>query len=102
MTEEISAQNASTNKRIKQAAWITLVIIFTFLLGIGSGYLTWGRDETAEAKQKKELTQLYEQVNPKDGYTLPVSYGNLGPQLVESGVIKYDAMAALYQQSGTQ
>jgi hypothetical protein len=100
MTEEIAAQNVSTNKRIKQTAWIILAIVFTFLLGIGSGYLKWGQDETAEAKQQKELTQLYEQVNPKDGYTLPVSYGDLGPQLLENGVIQYEAIAALYEQSG--
>lgn len=100
MTEDIATQNVSTNKRIKQIAWIILAIVFTFLLGIGSGYLKWGQDETAEAKQKKELTQLYEQVNPKDGYTLPVSYGDLGPQLLENGVIQYDAIAALYEQSG--
>ncbi|HSA99724.1 MAG TPA: hypothetical protein VLE49_03670 [Anaerolineales bacterium] len=100
MTEEVAAQNVSTNKRIKQTAWIILAIVFTFLLGIGSGYLKWGQDETAKAKQQKELTQLYEQVNPKDGYTLPVSYGDLGPQLLQGGVIQYDAIAALYEQSG--
>src|SRR5512147_219595 len=100
MTEEIAAQNVSTNKRIKQTAWIILAIVFTFLLGMGSGYLKWGQDETAEAKQQKELTQLYEQVNPKDGYTLPVSYGDLGPRLLQGGVIQYDAIAALYEQSG--
>lgn len=100
MIEEITTQNVSTNKRIKQTAWIVLAMVFTFLLGIGSGYLKWGQDETAEAKQQKELTQLYEQVNPKDGYTLPVSYGDLGPQLLENGVIQYDAIAALYEQSG--
>jgi hypothetical protein len=101
MTEEITTENVSTNKRIKQIAWIVIGAAFVFLLGLGSGYLTWGRDETAEAKQRKELTQLYEQVNPKDGYALPVSYGDLGPQLLEGGVIQYDAMTALYEQSGT-
>jgi hypothetical protein len=100
MTEEIAAQNISTNKRIKKTAWIILAIGFTFLLGMGSGYLQWGQDETAEAKQQKELTQLYEEVNPKDGYTLPVSYGDLGPRLLEKGVIRYDAIVALYEQSG--
>ena len=100
MTEEVATQNVSTNKRIKQTAWIILAIVFTFLLGMGSGYLKWGQDETAKAKQQKELTQLYEQVNPKDGYTLPVAYGDLGPRLLQGGVIQYDAIAALYEQSG--
>lgn len=97
---ESTAQNASANQRIKQIAWIILVTVFTFLLGIGSGYLKWGLDETAELKQQKEMTALYEQVNPKDGYALPVSYGELGPRLLASGVINYDAFAAIYENSG--
>lgn len=97
---ESTAQNASANQRIKQIAWIILVAVFTFLLGIGSGYLKWGLDETAELKQQKEMTALYEQVNPKDGYALPVSYGELGPRLLASGVINYDAFAAIYENSG--
>ncbi len=101
MTEEITTENVSTNKRIKQIAWIVIGAAVVFLIGLGSDYLNWGRDETAESKQRKELTQLYEQVNPKDGYALPVSYGDLGPQLLEGGVIQYDAMTALYEQSGT-
>ncbi len=101
LNEEPTQAEISVNKRIRQIAWLIIGAAAVFLIGLGSGYLTWGRDETAKAKQQKELTQLYEQVNPKDGYTLPVAYGSLGPQLLESGVIKYDAMAALYQQSGT-
>jgi hypothetical protein len=67
---------------------------------LGAGYLQWGKDETAELKQKKEATKLYEQISPKDGYALPVTYGDLGPQLIENGVIDYDAFAAIYEKSG--
>lgn len=97
---EPTVQDASANQRIKQIAWIVLVAVFTFLLGIGSGYWKWGRDETTELKQQREATALYEQVNPKDGYALPVSYGELGPRLLASGVIDYDAFAAIYENSG--
>lgn len=97
---ESTAQNASANQRIKQIAWIILVAVFTFLLGIGSGYLKWGLDETAEVKQQREAAALYEQVNPREGYALPVSYGELGPRLLASGVINYDAFAAIYENSG--
>jgi hypothetical protein len=88
------------NKRIKQIAWMVLGLIVVFLLGVGSGYLTWGKDETAESKQQKEALALYEQVSPKDGYNLSISYGDLGPQLIASGVIDYDAFAKIYQSSG--
>ena len=93
--EEISA-----NKRVRQIAWIVIGVVAAFLLGFGSGYLKWGQDETIELKQQKELAQLSEQVSPKDGYALPVSYGDLGPQLIEAGVIDYDAFAAIYENSG--
>ena len=93
-------QEHPTNKRIKQSAWAVLGLIVVLLLGVGSGYLTWGKDETAESKQKKEAASLYEQINPKDGYDLSISYSDLGPQLIEGGVIDYDAFAAIYQKSG--
>ena len=88
------------NRRIRQVVWIVIVAVVAFFVGIGSGYLKWGKDETADLKQQKELNALYEQVNPEDGYLLPVSYEDLGPRLIESGVIDYDAFAAIYENSG--
>lgn len=88
------------NNRIRLIAWMVIGLLGVFSLGLGSGYLKWGQDETAEARQQKELAALYEQVNPQDGFTLSVSYGSLGPRLVEAGVIDYDAFAAIYENSG--
>ena len=107
MTEqdvEINAEDTeeeiSANKRIRQTGWIVVGVLAVFLLGLGSGYLKWGQDETVELRQQKELTVLYEQVNPKDGYALSLSYGDLGPQLLENGMISYDSFAAIYEDSG--
>ncbi len=100
VTAEPADNNISMNQRIRQIALMVIVIVVTFLLGLGSGYLKWGQDETAAAKQQEELTQLYEQVNPKDGYTLPVSYGKLGPQLMDAGVINYDSLLKVMSDSG--
>ena len=88
------------NNRIRQIAWMVIGLLFVFLVGLGSGYLKWGQDETAEEKQQKEVAVLYEQVNPPDGFALSVSYGDLGPRLIEGGVISYDAFAAIYENSG--
>jgi hypothetical protein len=98
--EPIMEENISANRRIRQTAWMVVVMVVTFLLGIGSGYLTWGRDETVALKQEKELAQLHEQVNPADGYTLLVSYGNFGPKLVEAGVIDLNAFKNVMTASG--
>jgi hypothetical protein len=90
----------AANKPIGQIAWIVIAVIIVFFIGLGIGYLQWGQDETAELKQQKELASIYKQVNPKDGYALSVTYGDLGPRLIESNVINYDAFAAIYEKSG--
>ena len=91
----VEQQTAVVNNRIRQIAWMVIGFLVVFLLGLGSGYLKWGQDETAEAKQQKEIVQLYEQVNPKEGYNLSISYGDLGPRLLEGGVINYDVIGIL-------
>ena len=94
-TEERTQEEISTNNRIRQIAWIVVGAAVVFFLGLGSGYLKWGQDETAEAKQQKERVQLYEHVKPKEGYNLSISYGDLGPRLLEGGVINYDVIGIL-------
>ena len=82
------------NKRIRQIGWTIVYIAAVFLLGVGSNYL---KEEWNKANDSKPAEALYEQVNPKNGYKLPISYGDLGPRLLESGVIDYDAFAAIYE-----
>jgi hypothetical protein len=96
----VEEHTSVVNNRIRQIAWMVAGLLVVFLIGLGSGYLKWGQDETAEARQQKEFAALYEQVNPPDGFALSISYGSLGPQLVEAGVIDYDAFAAIYENSG--
>lgn len=96
----VEEHTSVVNNRIKKIAWMVTGLLVVFLLGLGSGYIKWGQDETAEARQQKELAALYEQVNPVDGFALSVSYGDLGPRLIEAGVIDYDAFAAIYENSG--
>lgn len=95
-----AAKDISSIRRIRLIASAVIVIAVAFLVGLGSGYLRWGQDDTAGTQQRRELAALYEQVNPKEGYALPVSYSDLGPRLIESGVIDYDAFAAVYSNSG--
>ena len=96
----VEGNTSIVNNRIRQIAWMVIGLLVIFLLGLGSGYLKWGQDETAEARQQEQLAALHEQVNPPDGFALSVSYGSLGPRLVEAGVIDYDAFAAIYENSG--
>ncbi len=47
------------------------------------------------------LDNIYEQVNPREGFTIDAKYGNMGYQLVESGAIDFDKFKALYDRAGT-
>jgi hypothetical protein len=99
-TTLVEEHTSVVNNRIRQIAWMIMGLLIVFLLGLGSGSVKWGQDETTDARQQKDLAALYEQVNPPDGFALSVSYGDLGPRLVEAGVIDYDAFAAIYENSG--
>jgi len=41
-----------------------------------------------------------DEINPPDGYRIPATFGDVGPQLLAAGGIDFDAFAALYQQAG--
>lgn len=86
------------NKRIPQIGWTIVYIVAVFLFVVGSNYLKEGG---IKANNSKRAEALYEQVNPKNGYKLPVSYGDLGPRLLETGAIDYDAFAAIYKKGNS-
>lgn len=44
---------------------------------------------------------LFTQVNPEEGYTINVKYGNIGPQLLESGAIDFEKFKDIYDRSGS-
>ncbi len=98
-------------------AWLyPLLALASFVVGTLSGYLAWGRTPpaakadlrqpapTAAAEGDRgtgiDLTALMKEVNPPEGYPLPARYGDLGPRLLESGAIDYDAFAAVYVDAG--
>ncbi len=92
------------------------LVVGAFLLGLLTSDLAWGRqpkvtvvESQAPAARSSSPTTaapavdyaaLLEEVNPPQGYTLPAQYGDLGPRLVEGGVIDYDAFAGVLQNSG--
>ena len=88
-----------------------IVVALAFSLGLGSGYLMWGRpaaltdDHSTEAAPTQtgiriDLAALSRQVNPPEGYTLPATYGDLGPSLVAAGAIDLDRFVRLYEEAG--
>jgi hypothetical protein len=43
---------------------------------------------------------LLQQVNPPEGFIIPVKLGQMGARLIEAGAIDYQQFAMLYQQTG--
>lgn len=80
------------------------LITFGFLSFLIFSYVTsalsFGEEEKAATSKKTlkqaELKKVAAKALPKDGYTLPVKWGNLGPKLVELGVIDLTKFKRLY------
>ena len=94
--EEQTDAESLVNNRIRRGAWIIAGVLVVFLLGLGSSYLKWGYDQ----RSKLDVAALQAQINPREGYALSISYGDLGPRLIQGGVFDYEAFAAIYENSG--
>ena len=90
-------------RRIISKDRIVILVAFVLLglsglvLGMNLPKITGKIQERVEAKQaekeKEELQRLADAVLPKAGFTLPVSWGDLGPKLIGLGVIDKDKFA---------
>jgi hypothetical protein len=91
--------------------WI-LVYMLIFLLGLGSGYFIRGRNlqeaiKSGSPSQGSYSVGLVEPVAESgtnvrlpESYELPVSFSDLGPQLIASGSIDYDRFLKVYENAG--
>lgn len=83
-----------------QRIWAALILV-TYILGLGSGFMLWGRtDSENEHPDQADMEAMAAQINPKDGYTLPATYGDIGPRLLEAGAINLKEFVQLYKDMG--
>jgi hypothetical protein len=96
-------------QRLNLRKYWAVIALITYIAGLASGYMLHGsaKDEnnpdigsTASA-QHDEMSAMMDQVNPPDGYKLPIRYGNFAPRLVAAGLIDYAGFAKLYQDVGS-
>ena len=88
------------------------VYIIIFAMGLGSGYLIWGWNSVTASQLDTQAqsspttkegivsSETLQQINLPESYTLPVSYGKIGPQLIESGAIDYNRFVQVYENAG--
>ncbi len=103
---EHSLQDEETPKKIISISpyvWL-FTILLAFGLGLAEGYILWGSGNNdsppSNLLSDPEIEALIQQINPPEGYTLPVIYGAIGPQLIASGAIDYDLFLQVYQEAG--
>jgi hypothetical protein len=110
--ETSTSQDFKPRRWLRSPAWQALTLLVIFLLGGISGYLLRGylaqqraaaqlaEQQALQQEANAILAELARQVNPPKGYALPVSYGDLGPQLIAFGAIDFDRFAQVYDRSG--
>ncbi len=108
---------APLRSRSRVSSYYPWLVVASFLAGLLISDMVWGSGPRPVAAQAKvvaasvtntapvpapafDLTALQQQVNPPAGYQLAVRYGDLGPRLLATGAIDYQAFAAVYDQSG--
>jgi hypothetical protein len=95
----------------------SFVILVVFILGLGSGYLMGkgsmptGSSSTGSSSEntasssagsgsEDEGVAMIHQINPPDGYAIPATFGDVGPQMLAAGAIGLNAFVDLYEQIG--
>jgi hypothetical protein len=88
------------DKKPSQAGFLRILIsLVLFLLGLGSGYVLWGI-ELIQSPTTPSPTEVMKQIHPDQGYELPVSYGQIGPDLLASGAVDADEFIRTYKKAG--
>jgi hypothetical protein len=69
--------------------------------GIGGGFVLRGLVPGLQAQSAEATAEaLARQINPPEGFELPASYGDIGPQLLSAGAIDDAKFVQVYQESG--
>lgn len=75
-------------------------ILFSAVI-IAGAWIYTVEPKNSGAPEKVARTELEEKVLPSEGVTLPVTWGNLGAELVIAGAIDADKFKDIYDQRGT-
>ena len=107
-TETKTDENEKDAPQQKKDSQLSTSILIAAIILAGTWIYTTSPKNTgnslqSDSTQESGLTQvssLEEAVIPSDGVVLPVSWGNLGSKLVDTGTIDSDKLKAIYSQRG--
>ncbi len=100
--QEIAPKAPITGINIRSVA---ILLLITLVFGLASGYLLGRKGALSSVARNlmsvpSKQANLMGQINPPNGYTVPATFGDLGPSLLASGAIDHDRFAQLYQEIG--
>lgn len=75
--------------------WLSIVMVLSLSANAVMGVLLFKNMDGGSAKQVN-----VEDIFPAEGYTLDVSYGDIGPKMIEAGVIDLEKFKTVYENSG--
>lgn len=96
------------NKLFKRYGFLILVTSLAlnvlFILKLIKNNIQTNRSTTSTSNVTKvsdaSKNNLFDEINPVKGYELPVTYGQLGPDMVKLGVLDIDKFKSAYVKSG--
>jgi len=103
---DVTSVFPNRSRRKTTLAQKALFILIVFLAGFGGGFFT-GRqsiqtDSTvAESTKKARAMPQMDEINPPAGFTIPVVFGDIGPQLLAAGAINLPQFVEVYKQAGS-
>jgi hypothetical protein len=101
--EEIISEPVIKTKNIFSVSVLVSSVIIAGALGYTIGLKAGAQQKTniALSQEKAPVSELEEKVLPSQGVELPVTWGNLGARLVNTGVIDAVKFRAVYEQRGS-
>ena len=70
------------------------------LAKLSEAKLTQVQETASQSAASPDAQKILEQINPSQGYETKAVFGDIGPKLLASGVINFEAMKELYKESG--
>lgn len=76
------------------------LLLNLILLLKASGIYTKASSYFLNKKVVSQRENLFDEINPEKGFEIDAKYGNLGPKMLEAGVIDLDKFRQVYEQNG--
>lgn len=87
-------------RRRKFNYWWALISLVAFLTGSVGGYFLGSQKHKQMEATQTDMADLVRQINPPEGYTVPASFGDIGPKLLEAAAMKAQDFIQVYEQAG--